>query len=386
MKIIILEHEPFQERKLEHYFIEKFLKDGIEVEYWAINNILEYTKDVKYNFHENHLCLREFSSYNDFLKALELNAIRSNVFIVEVWLTIDTYDIYRILDKNRCNWIKIDYYLNPSMVIDTVLTKSSQVFHHLKNFPQAFKRVYNRIKLKSSRFEGKPDVLFYSGNEKKFLPPAKKYISINYFDLETEVDVSYELPKQPFAVFLDVMMVNHPDFYREKNQKKDISKVYFNELNKLFDKLEDIYKVSIIVASHPKANYNEDQFSGRPIIKNHTKLLVQNAEYVITHHSLSLCFALIEKKPLILINFKSIFRKSIALDRIKEGIIFLAKELDVMMLEEETLNRKNVIPLKVNEKKYNDFLNSYYLAENNKVSSNYQIIKKSILELVQNEN
>ena len=77
---------------------------------------------------------------------------------------------------------------------------------------------------------------------------------------------------------------------------------YYEELNTLFDKIENQFGFSVIIAAHPRANIDDYQilFKNRDIIYGNTALLVRDCEFVITNHSTAINFAVIYQKPIIL--------------------------------------------------------------------------------------
>ena len=106
--------------------------------------------------------------------------------------------------------------------------------------------------------------------------------------------------KYRFAVFLDEGVTGHPDYhYLNLNPFCD-HQVYFEELKKLFDILENKLDLKIIIAAHPKIDYSKfkNEFS-RKIFYNKTIELVKNSNLVLSHMSTSINFAVIYNKPII---------------------------------------------------------------------------------------
>lgn len=57
----------------------------------------------------------------------------------------------------------------------------------------------------------------------------------------------------------------------------------------------------VVVAAHPKADYDAAIFEGRPIHRLVTAELVRDAEFVLSHTSTALSYAVLNAKPLIFI-------------------------------------------------------------------------------------
>jgi hypothetical protein len=65
--------------------------------------------------------------------------------------------------------------------------------------------------------------------------------------------------------------------------------------------LEREYGIRVVIAAHPKANYDAAVFEGRPMHRLVTAELVRDAEFVLSHTSTALSYAVLNLKPLIFI-------------------------------------------------------------------------------------
>ncbi len=118
MRVIILDHEPFHERKINHYFIDDFLSQGYEVEYWALCDILPYMKGAKFQYRGKRDFVNYIVSMNDLFARLELLDPNRDLLIVEIWFLFNTKDIFKKIESEGLKWIKIDYYLNPTKSLE----------------------------------------------------------------------------------------------------------------------------------------------------------------------------------------------------------------------------------------------------------------------------
>jgi hypothetical protein len=105
--------------------------------------------------------------------------------------------------------------------------------------------------------------------------------------------------KQKFAVFLDEMMPDHPDYYKCKFKSPIKSRVYFNLMNNFFDWFEHEKKIKIKILLHPKNFAKKKLYNNRALIYGRTAAFVKNAQYVFLHCSTSVSYAILWKKPLI---------------------------------------------------------------------------------------
>ena len=96
-------------------------------------------------------------------------------------------------------------------------------------------------------------------------------------------------------------------FYYFPNNRFDLSK-YYSVLNDFFSKVEQKYSLEVIIAAHPKADYNTDVFGGRKILKYQTAKLVMHSQLVIAHSSLSISFSVLNYKPLVLVYLTDFYK------------------------------------------------------------------------------
>lgn len=115
-----------------------------------------------------------------------------------------------------------------------------------------------------------------------------------------------------YIVFSDVYFPHHPDLalFHGFRHLPDATP-YYQSLNKFFDYLENCYNgggYRVIIAAHPKANYQGDEFGGRTIMKYATADLIYHADGVVMHLCNSLSYAMLGDKPLCLIGTRGYFR------------------------------------------------------------------------------
>lgn len=109
--------------------------------------------------------------------------------------------------------------------------------------------------------------------------------------------------KEEYSVFLDQYLPFHTDgtLFKKFNPKVTKEK-YFPALNNFFSKFEKYTNTKVIIASHPKSNYEklkEDYWYGREFFYDQTYDLIKNANYVLCHQSSALSYAIIFNKPII---------------------------------------------------------------------------------------
>ncbi len=110
-----------------------------------------------------------------------------------------------------------------------------------------------------------------------------------------------------YAVFLDEDVPFHPDgliwdFCR--NLARCEPESYYHELNGFFSRFENQTRLEIIIAGHPRADYNarDNAFNGRKLAQGQTLSLVKHCTLVISHASTSLHYAVLYLKPVVLLD------------------------------------------------------------------------------------
>jgi len=99
-------------------------------------------------------------------------------------------------------------------------------------------------------------------------------------------------------VFLDDYGPYHPD---STNRFKVNASNYYATLNRFFDALELNLGMEIVIAPHPRSDYESkgNPFNGRIISKLSTIQTVKNASVVISHASTAINFAVLFNKPIL---------------------------------------------------------------------------------------
>jgi len=110
-------------------------------------------------------------------------------------------------------------------------------------------------------------------------------------EVKRKVEVKY-------AVFLDIYLPFQSDLALVGMQPIN-SVRYYADLNRLFDGLERKYGIEIVIALHPKALYQNDEFCGRRLFSNSTPEIVRDAEFVICHTSTSVSYAVLYYKSVL---------------------------------------------------------------------------------------
>lgn len=372
-KLIILDHEPFSERKRSHYFIDSFIHEGIVLEYWCLANVLSYSKDIIYSYGLQDDCVVTFEHFSDLLSELQKLDACQTALIVECWFDITTVKIFKIIKEKGLVWVKIDYYCNPTNYLNPITSIYKRFFKQRKKI---FSKILNylKIRLYKKQLLDQPDILFLTGSNRANISVAKKTVSLHYFDIEEYKD-KIRKPRIldfKYIVFLDIMLVDHPDSQRIGYEEVIPRTLYFSLLNQFFSALEEKTGLPVVIASHPKANYT-DEFGHRLCIKNKTAELSIASEMVVTHGSLSISYALLAEKPLVYVYFEKLFKANEELKLVMYRMYKACRMLGTPMVNMETSNFDFKIPVPSKEL-YKNFLDLLYRSPISAQPKNFEVL------------
>ena len=195
------------------------------------------------------------------------------------------------------------------------------------------------------------------------------------YDLFLKYKDSDNIINDKYVVFLDQYLLNHSDFLRT-NIKLNISEdIYYKELNNFFEQIERKFNYKVVIAAHPRANIKNYKklFNGRDIVYGKSALLVKYSEFVLTHYSTAINFAVIYKKPIIFITNNDLERSDMN--------IYIQKFST--LLNQPYINISNNIDLplniKINENLFNDYKKKY-IKNNNIEKFSYEIFYDNYLK------
>ncbi len=202
-----------------------------------------------------------------------------------------------------------------------------------------------------------------------------KVISFNSWDYSYFIRKKEKFQNEKkYAVFIDDGSPgNFNDFSIYSKSPETIEK-YYPLLNKFFIKLEKLFKVEIIIASHPKSYNDQKYFEGRKILSHKTSELVEKSEFVITKYSSGLSFAVLSKKP-ILFFYTNEHRKFRRWLKMTKDIANLLGTKAFNIDDEYTDNFLQSL-MKVNAQAYDKSILDDMVMIKNK--QNYQIIQENI--------
>lgn len=379
IKKIIYIHETFY-RKHRDMGIDIFREKGYEVELWSnlkvkYKKILEIPNDNtedKVLYFKNHLQLAREIFKQDWKHTIAFFTTTAHKGGIEDFARI----MIGLAGGQYCNFI---YETLPIGTIIYDIKKSSR---------QKVIDFYNQCKCRFYQFiikrYFKPKFCFVPTYQaaKNLLMDYEKKVVVEVHNKDYDEYLRSELTeeKEKYILFVDGDMINAEDF-RKSNTSAIYpqASIYYTNIKKLFEILEAYYEMPVYIAAHPKSEYKGEEFGKRKIFYYQTCKLVQNAELVLTHASVSVNFIVLFRKPYIFLIDKYIKRhmiwKYITLPQIKE-LRAIPYYFDKENKPWEFINKP--------DERYDAYLKKYIKHSNSNGKLFYEIVEDTIRK-VRNE-
>ena len=365
LKIIFIVESKFNKRDFKRFGFKILKERGYEVHVWDFTYLLRINTYKKYTPPDpiNYSLHRKIKSKDEFYELL--GDIGDNyVFVCMIGQNPGSKFIFDQLEVYKYHFGitymgAIPYARNSTYKrIICSLTKPARIIKIIKS---RFRLFRNKIS---------PNFIITGGHvaykTAKSTYPNSRIISTHSFDydlfLETETNsVEHKsFDDRKYADFLDEFVPYHPDYLNMGIEPDATPKIYFPEINKFFEKFEIYHDIRIVIAAHPRSNYsinNQNPFNNREIVFGKTNELVKNSEFVITHASTAISFAILYRKYLIFLkssNYNNRFNNYI--DSVAQ--YFNQSAFDISLDGELNLN------IGVSERIYSNYVNQYIKDKN----------------------
>lgn len=332
----------------------------IDILYVASVSRKEYYKKTKYKNQKNFIDGKNKLEIINYLK----KKIKKSTIVFTIYRqNTNTFFIYEYLKNNK---VKIALIGREAVLqkrkdfkdILIILITSPLLFFKLL-FKKFFYIDTNKLNY---------DYIFTSGKllEKKFKKNGR-IIKIHHYDLDFFLNAKKFKKKKKYALFISPATLN-PDIYdnnpgyKIKNILNFKNNKYFQNIKVFLNSLKNITKFDILVAKHPKDNFDLEKKINFKCYKNITPELVKNSEFVICFDSSAFQFAILSRKPVIFLTSNN-FPKLV-----KDDILTRCNFFDKSPMNIE--NKLNINELKnnlrIDNKKYENYKNLYISNANNK--------------------
>lgn len=318
-KIVVLYLGRLNKTEYEKYGIDVLINNGFEVEVWSVisSKAIKNAQDnkifvrepihdwkcykVKPTLKDLYLSIQKLNNKTDFVLSVfpfpvELNRLAVlycllNIFHIRYAVTslhpsIVPFPLYH-------ERLKLEQYSSGNKqkgdIIIDMIKKISRPFI----FNLLYKPIYHFLSTKEV------DQPYYKNKNL-----SKTYIHLLDYDLWLKNKENTYTNDDNYIVFLDLYYPFHQE-YVQANVSNPVQNItaYYAELCGLFEFLENKYNTRVVIAAHPRANYEDkpNYFKDRTLIYGKTIELVRNAMFVVTHYTTSLSFVVLYKKPFLFV-------------------------------------------------------------------------------------
>lgn len=380
-RIIFFVESPFSKFYYDILGMETLQRNGFEVEVWNFTPFLhpQVNKEAKISdFFEwkNHY---SFSTFEE--ARASIHKLGNNCFVI----CLISYNINSILIYRSLSIVNLPYCVHMANALPSVnkREKWDAILKNLKKLTlvKILNAIFNYIPYYCLGI--KPATFILAGGKEStyYKYPIDKKTEILWLHT-TDYDIYLENRDTPvqydinMGVFLDEYLPFHPDFVQLGLSVPTTPEEYYPGICKFFDYIEQEYGIHIVIAAHPKSNYEKypDYFGGRSIIKGKTAELVRKSRFAIAHMSTSINFAVLFHKPIIFLTS----------NRLKQSYIGPQIDLMAYSLGKKAIDIDYPIAidwkkeLSINEKTYMNYRQSYIKREGSEELPFWQIFANRI--------
>lgn len=163
---------------------------------------------------------------------------------------------------------------------------------------------------------------------------------------------------EEYAVFIDQYFVHHPDFKTHHIVYNFTADQYYNEINQFLTAFKKQTGLKVIIASHPRRQdaHAEDFKLEFDLYFNKTAELIKKSKVVLLHFSTAINFAVIFKKPFLLLNSDMYNNSNVQTGIMMFSTFFDKMTIDMSAVDGALINQQLDF---VDHKRYNDFLEKF---------------------------
>lgn len=385
-KVIYISYQPITLKFYSDYYVGNFIEEGFDVEYWDISKL--YFPEISFEISFDFIGAMKILSFTELKELLTKVDLKSAIFITNITYEFKVWRLFLLLSYFNCTLVAFGRGMYPS----PKKNKNSKIKEIISSFD--LKRMITGAKNKAAAMLKhfniiKPyNLIFISGSEgyhtlgfgNYYDLSSAKVINVNYFDYDKFLASTNGTPliDKEYCVFLDEYLPYHPDI-SITGIKTVSAENYYPRLNEFFDLIESAYNINVIIAAHPKAQKykSENLFNGRQIFFNKTCELVRDSMFVMTHHSTSISFPILFKKPIFFISSQE---QKIKMPQLYELTFHLSNVLNSSVIHFDTYQGED-IALNVDIEKYEDYKYKYLTSKESEERQSSEIFIEAILQI-----
>ena len=378
-EIIIFSHAPFSKRD-HHRFGIDILKRNFSVK--VIDCSAWIYKDHRKEFFSQYIFRsKEYISISCKEDFLELISKFNSPIVID-----------RLTYNNETNWMRKLLRKKNSLFVYSYLNMIPLPKKNIKQTTlQLFKIIINPRKIiskfidilqkkKCNLITSNSNICIIGGLALSKKLKNKNVINAHSMDYDVYLNIK-DKPKNNssnYAVFLDEDMVNHADYALVDVKPPATEKHYYSALNKFLKKFESQTDLKVKIALHPSYEIKNipNLLKDFEYVLGKTPELVMNSSIILAHQSTSLSYAILFKKPITILTSNELIKSWLG-PRIENLSQILNSQLiNIDNFFHQGLDIQNL--LKVNEKKYKNYLDQYIKVPNSPDLPIWEIFTKQI--------
>lgn len=297
-QVVYISWMPLSEKVERDWYISHLQEQGVQVAYWDVTGLLLGERNVGAGLPRDYgVVVQSYEHLERLLAATD--PARTN-FVITVNYERRFNRLYRLLNRHGCRLFFFEWGNFP--IKDR--SKARKYGELLRSPLKLLRLCAGKLKggVESRLFPVKPfDVVFAAGFASLAMHPRGALnIPVNLCDYDNYKAIEQKqerLVAERYCVFLDINLAFQSDIKLVGWDYVDPAS-YAASLERFFDMVEERYGIEVVVAAHPKAAYGETYFKRRAL-KGVTAELVRDAEFVISHHSTAISYAVLWYKPLL---------------------------------------------------------------------------------------
>jgi len=301
-KVIYVSVVRLTDKMAADWHIDYLRERGVPVEYWDIVAL------VREDHHERgernsqwRIVLRSFAELE---ARLRLPENRAALYVMLLSYAGRLTRVFRLLSRHDCRMVQ---FASGALPQDPAF-RWRKIAAWLTTPGRCADEIASRLKASALRRLRlvKPFAVTFAAGDLALNGSSHtaKVVAINFFDYDRYMELkaagSGRATAGRYAVFLDSYLPYHSDLPFVGYQRIDPVS-YYGSLNRFFDLLEREHDLRVVIAAHPRGDFDAATFAGREIYRLRTAELVRDAEFVLSHGSTAMSFAVLNGKPLIFI-------------------------------------------------------------------------------------
>jgi hypothetical protein len=378
-KVIYIAYAHLTKKVVQDCYIDYMCSKGVVVEYWDLVTLLFGGHGEANTIETNYIFTPD--TYHELERRLSAQDNNNTVYVILITYEGRFIRLFRLLSKYNCKTISIAWGRSPNRITSKLQKIVGRLVSPIRLGEAILDKIIG-IAYKKMKLVKPFDVVLASGYATMVAyPDAGKIVPINSMDYDDYVK-AIVLPERlvngRYAVFLDIYLPYQKNNLQLNNLRAINPNDYFSACNHFFDIVERKFNVKVVIAAHPRSDYGDKTFEGREIYRGVTPELVKDAEFVISHNSTSLSYAVLNLKPIIFIftnEMNLLYKNTMTMTLIYDVAAYL--DANVYNIDEVT-NEDHVAISSIIPERYESYKYNYLTTRDSEHTTSQEIFWREI--------